>query len=82
MLRRSVWSRHPFQPLPFAEDLDWARRVLKAGFKLVYEPDSRVIHSHDRPPAYHLKRHYVGAKTIPSIRVTLPMRAPVRAPRW
>lgn len=67
MLRRSVWSRYPFQPLPFAEDLDWARRVLKAGFKLVYEPESRVVHSHARPPAYHLKRHYVGGKTIPSI---------------
>lgn len=72
MLRRSVWSRHPFQPLAFAEDLDWARRALKAGFKLVYEPGSRVIHSHERPPAYHLRRHYVGAKTLPSIMESLP----------
>jgi rhamnosyltransferase len=72
ILRRRVWERYPFQPLPFAEDLDWARRVLKAGHKLVYEPESRVIHSHDRPPAYHLKRHYVGTKTIPSIMECLP----------
>jgi GT2 family glycosyltransferase len=72
MVRRSVWSRYPFQPLSFAEDMDWARRVLEGGSRLVYEPDASVVHSHDRPPLYHLKRHYVGAKVIPSIMNCLP----------
>ena len=46
-IRRSVWAAHPFQPLEFAEDAEWADRVLRAGYTLVYEPYSRVLHSHD-----------------------------------
>jgi rhamnosyltransferase len=46
-IRRSVWTAHPFQPLGFAEDTEWADRVLRAGYTLVYEPSSRVLHSHD-----------------------------------
>lgn len=46
-IRRAVWQEHPFRPLDFAEDTDWADRVLRAGYTLVYEPASRVLHSHD-----------------------------------
>ncbi|MFN2183530.1 MAG: glycosyltransferase family 2 protein [Anaerolineae bacterium] len=46
-IRRSVWEAYPFQPLEFAEDAEWADRVLRAGYTLVYEPSSRVLHSHD-----------------------------------
>jgi rhamnosyltransferase len=46
-IRRSVWDDHPFLPVDFAEDADWADRVLRAGHKLVFEPSSIVIHSHD-----------------------------------
>ncbi|MGD9406380.1 MAG: glycosyltransferase [Anaerolineae bacterium] len=46
-IRRSVWEEHPFNPVQFAEDAEWADRVLRAGYTLVYEPSSRVLHSHD-----------------------------------
>jgi rhamnosyltransferase len=46
-LRRTVWERFPFQRVDFAEDADWADRVLRAGYTLIYEPASTVIHSHD-----------------------------------
>jgi rhamnosyltransferase len=46
-LRRSVWLEMPFRRLMFAEDIDWADRVLRAGYKIVFEPTSMVIHSHD-----------------------------------
>lgn len=46
-IRRTVWQAHPFRPVEFAEDADWADRVLRAGYALVYEPASRVLHSHD-----------------------------------
>lgn len=46
-IRKSVWDRIPFRRLDFAEDADWADRVLQAGHKLVFEPASVVIHSHD-----------------------------------
>jgi rhamnosyltransferase len=46
-LRREVWEAHPFARVDFAEDAEWADRVLRAGFTLVYEPKSCVVHSHD-----------------------------------
>lgn len=46
-IRRSVWEEIHFKPVDFAEDAEWADRVLRAGYKLVFEPNSVVIHSHD-----------------------------------
>lgn len=46
-LRRDVWQAYPFRRVDFAEDADWADRVLRAGYTLVYEPASRIVHSHD-----------------------------------
>jgi rhamnosyltransferase len=66
-IRRSAWETHPFRSLPFAEDLDWAVRVLRAGNKIVYEPAAAVIHSHVRPAIYHLRRQYISAKVVPAI---------------
>ncbi len=64
LLRREAWEEHPFRPVRFAEDMDWARRVLQAGLALVYEPESQVYHSHVRPFAYHLKRQYVDERIL------------------
>lgn len=64
MLRREVWEAHPLRPVPFAEDVDWAKRVLQAGYRLVYEPDSQVYHSHVRPFLYNLKRQYVDERIL------------------
>lgn len=46
-IRREVWEQIPFRRLDFAEDADWADRVLSVGYKLVFEPTSIVLHSHD-----------------------------------
>lgn len=48
-IRRAVWQQHPFT-LPAAEDLDWAQRVVAAGWTIVYEPTTAVYHSHDEGP--------------------------------
>ncbi len=75
-LRRSVWEEIPFQKTAFAEDLRWGKRVVEAGHKIVYEPNSVVVHSHERGPLYDLRRHYVdglvleelfGARPVPSL---------------
>src|SRR5918994_2235029 len=45
--RRSFWERFPFaDDLFFAEDQDWSRRVLVAGYAIRYEPEATVYHSH------------------------------------
>jgi rhamnosyltransferase len=41
-IRRSVWSAEPFT-LPAVEDLEWARRLVAAGWKIVYERARRLI---------------------------------------
>jgi len=47
MIRRSTWERIPFdEEIAGVEDRDWARRVLDAGHKLVYEPYASVYHHH------------------------------------
>jgi rhamnosyltransferase len=58
-VRKSVWSTHRFGRINFGEDIDWAERVLRAGWKIVYEPAAAVVHSHDRPVSYEYKRTYV-----------------------
>jgi rhamnosyltransferase len=75
-IRRSVWARFPFRHTPIAEDVEWARTVLLAGFRVVYVPEASVIHSHDRPVRYEFARTYVlhrrlfelfGLRTIPTL---------------
>jgi rhamnosyltransferase len=79
-IRRSIWERHPFRSTPIGEDVEWAKEVLLAGYRLAYVPEAAVIHSHDRPASYEFNRTYVlhrrlhelfGLRTIP----TLPLLA-------
>jgi rhamnosyltransferase len=63
-IRRSAWEEIPFEKTRFGEDLRWGKRVIEAGYKLVYEPRSAVFHSHERGPSYDLRRHYVDQKIL------------------
>ena len=45
-IRRAVWAQIPFPEVSFAEDLAWASQALRAGYCLIYEPSSAVLHSH------------------------------------
>ncbi|NLD72675.1 MAG: glycosyltransferase [Chloroflexi bacterium] len=67
IVRREVWEAQPFPEVAYAEDLAWGYAVLRAGHTLLYEPASRVYHSHDRPPAYVLRRAYVEAQAVGGI---------------
>jgi rhamnosyltransferase len=75
-IRRSVWARHSFRQTPIGEDIEWAREVLLAGYRLAYTPAAVVIHSHDRSPRYEFARTYLlhrrlhelfGLRTIPTV---------------
>ena len=45
---KSVWRQFPFDDrIAIAEDQDWAKRVLDAGYKIVYASGSVVRHSHN-----------------------------------
>ncbi|HYU61253.1 MAG TPA: glycosyltransferase [Solirubrobacterales bacterium] len=46
-LRRSLWERFPFAgDIIMSEDQDWSRRVLLDGWRIAYEPEAVVRHSH------------------------------------
>ena len=49
-IRKDVWEKFPFPKTNFAEDLEWTKKVLEAGYKIVYEPHSVIYHSHDFSP--------------------------------
>ena len=46
-IRRSVWQKIRLPETDFGEDIEWAEQVLKAGYKIIYEPKSVVYHSHN-----------------------------------
>ena len=63
-IRKDVWHLEPFGDADFGEDIAWAERVLKRGYKIVYEPTAAVVHSHDRPVAYEAARAYVCQRAL------------------
>ena len=55
-IKKEIWERSKFnENLFLAEDQEWAKEVLKAGYKIIYEPKSVVFHSHN----YTLKEKFV-----------------------
>jgi rhamnosyltransferase len=47
-IRREVWERFKFsEDIVLGEDKELAKRVLLAGWKIIYRPDAAVYHSHD-----------------------------------
>jgi rhamnosyltransferase len=75
-IRRSAWERIRFPDTPIGEDVEWARSVLLAGYRLEYVPDAIVLHSHDRSAQYEFARTYTlhrrlhelfGLQTIPTM---------------
>lgn len=66
-INRSIWLDEKFGQVNFGEDIDWAERVLKRGYKIVYDPSAAAIHSHDRPMTYEYKRAYVCHRKLYSM---------------
>jgi rhamnosyltransferase len=66
-IKKSVWQQQQFGKLNFGEDIDWAKRVLKCGYQIVYEPQAAVIHSHNRPMSYEYKRTYICHRKLYSL---------------
>jgi rhamnosyltransferase len=63
-LRRSIWEEMPYETTNFGEDIRWGKRVVEAGYKIVYEPRSAVLHSHERGAVYDLKRYYMDQRVL------------------
>lgn len=56
---RPAWTAHPFRDdLTYAEDDEWSRRLVRAGWSVPYADTSQVIHSHNYTPKQSYKRCY------------------------
>ena len=58
-MRREVWEATRFpEDLKVFEDLGIAKRILDRGWKIVYEPQASVIHSHNHSTVQLFKRYF------------------------
>ncbi|MBW4635816.1 MAG: glycosyltransferase [Iphinoe sp. HA4291-MV1] len=67
-IRRQCWEKHCFdETLTACEDAEWARAMLRLGYKIIYEPEAAVYHSHNEPLVKVYQRAYKEALAFQSI---------------
>lgn len=62
-IRREVFARFRFQGA-YAEDLDLGKRLLAGGYRLLFQVDNAVIHSHTRPAGYFFCREHINTQAL------------------
>lgn len=55
-IRRDIWERHHFVIMPAAEDRQWANWAIENGYKIVYDANAIVYHSHNESSRKAAKR--------------------------
>jgi rhamnosyltransferase len=69
-IRRTVWERTPYpEDLKMFEDLAIAKCILDGGWKIVYEPDAPVFHSHHYGAAQLFKRYFDIGYTLRQLKI-------------
>jgi len=63
LLRRDVFQSYRYR-VDYAEDLDLGIRLIRDGHRLGFLHSTRVLHSHNRPASYFLKRGYVDVRFL------------------
>lgn len=58
LISKEIFSEYKYRR-DYGEDLDLGLRLIKDGRKIAFSGEIRVIHSHNRPAYYFLKRGYV-----------------------
>ena len=61
-IRRELLLKYPFPEGGYGEDIIWAKRVLKEGFKIVYSASSIVKHCHPFSIREDSRRAYIYGK--------------------
>ena len=62
-IRKSVFDAFQFIP-DYAEDLELGIRLIKNGHSLAFQSSNAVVHSHNRPALYFLKRNYADTVAL------------------
>lgn len=68
-IRKNVWEKINFDArLSYCEDEDWKRKVIKLGYKVMYEPEAKVYHSHNETLAQIYNRTYQFAFAVHALK--------------
>jgi glycosyltransferase involved in cell wall biosynthesis len=68
-IRRTLWEEMPYnEKLTGLEDLDWAKRAMRRGYKIAYAADAPIIHVHDEAPSHVLNRYRREAIALKQIK--------------
>jgi rhamnosyltransferase len=58
VIRQEMWEKQHFdETLTGLEDLDWASKIQKKGFKIAYEAQAPIVHVHEETPS-RIKNRY------------------------
>jgi rhamnosyltransferase len=69
-IRRNVWQATRFpEDLKVFEDLGIAKRILDNGWKIVYEPEASVYHSHNHGTLALFKRYFDIGYTLKLLKI-------------
>ena len=67
-IRRSVWEQIKIPEMLKSEDQEWAKRVLLAGYKIVYNTEAIVYHSHKYSLTGVFKEYFDSGATMSVLR--------------
>ena len=57
LIKKEIFKKYTYR-YDYAEDLDLGIRLIRDGYKIAFLGSLKIIHSHNRPPSYYLKRGY------------------------
>lgn len=67
-LRKDIWARRGFrEDLQYSEDDEYTRWCRANGYRIVYCPESVVMHSHNYTPGQAYKRSFGEAKALAAV---------------
>ena len=74
-LRKDIWSQRGFlEKMQYSEDDEYTRWCREHGYRVVYVPESVVMHSHNYTPQQAYKRSFGEAKALAAVWNDAPTR--------
>ncbi len=67
MIRRNVWEKIPLPEMLKSEDQEWGKRAVLAGYKIVYDPEAAVYHSHHYTLKKVFQEYFDSGATLPYV---------------
>ena len=72
LIKRDIFLKYGFRK-KYAEDLDLGIRLIMDGRRIAFLYSTRILHSHNRPAYYFLKRSYVDTKFLYNVFADFPL---------